>query len=212
MQFESSLGKNIIKSKQLKEIDIPDESDFHQSSQEELEENSRRIREFQDRMQSQPRDIYEVEKEMREAREVKRTGKERLSEGARRRIEMLIGMTRTTRTVDIDGNTFSFQSLKAKEMRDAISSAAAFDGSVQSPFEIRKQLLARSITQIAGVEFEQFIGSNTLEDRLNFIEELDDALLNRLYDEYLKLAQEAKIKFAIKTEADAKEVVQDLKK
>jgi len=149
---------------------------------------------------------------MKVAREAKRTGKDRLNEGARRRIEMLIGMTRTTRTSEIDGNVFVFQTLQAKEMRDAITAAAAFDGSVQSPFEIRRQLLARSLTQVAGVDIDQFIGSTILADKLIFIEELDEALLNRLYDEYLKLIQEARNKFAVKTEADVKEVVEDLKK
>ena len=40
----------------------------------------------------------ELEQQFREAREAKRLGRERLNDGARRRIEMLIGMTRGTRT------------------------------------------------------------------------------------------------------------------
>jgi hypothetical protein len=139
-------------------------------------------------------------------------GKERLGDGAKKRIEMLIGMTRHTHSAEIDGNIYNFQTLKSKEMRDALTAAAEFDGSVQSPFEIRKQLLARSLTQVAGVAIEQFIGDDSLDAKLLFIDELDDTLLNRLYDEYLILAREAKEKYSIKTSEEAKEVIEDLKK
>ena len=44
---------------------------------------------------------------------------------------------------------------------------------VQSPFEIRKQLLARSITQVAGMDFDQFVGSAELDDKLAAIEVFD---------------------------------------
>jgi hypothetical protein len=162
--------------------------------------------------QEQEQDLANIEREIRLAKEARRTGKERLSDSAKKRIEILLGMTRTTHTADVGGNEFVFQSLKSKEMREAIIAAAEFDNSVQFPFEIRKQFLARSIVSIAGVNFSQFIGSDTLEAKLFFIEELDDALLNRLYDEYLKLAKEAREKFTIKTSEEAKVVIEDLKK
>jgi hypothetical protein len=97
-------------------------------------------------------------------------------------------------------------------MRDALMEASRFDGTIQSPFEIRRQLLARSITEIAGVSTEQFIGSADVEDKCAFVDELDESLLNRLYDEYLSLVKEAKDKYAVKTEEDVKEVIEDLKK
>ena len=143
----------------------------------------------------------------------KMAGKERLNDGARRRIEILIGMTRTTREVDLlEGNVFILQTLRSKEMREAIMAAAEYDGTVQSPFEIRKQLLARSLVQVAGVEVAQFVGSNTLEARMALVDDLDESLLNRLFDEYQKMVDESRDKFALKTVADAQEVVEDLKK
>lgn len=223
-QFDSPLGKKSISVQPLKEFDIPDESEHPGHSGQFTPSVNRRygqpmdeaaMREFQERMAAQmdpDAGLTEAEMEFRRAREAKKRGQERLSEGARKRIEMLIGMTRGTRTIDIEGQTYTLQTLKSKEMREALLEASKFDGNIQFPFEYRKQLLARSIVQIAGVDINQFVGSNEIEDKLSFMDELDEALLNRLYDEYTELTKEAKDRYAIKTEADGKEVVEDLKK
>ena len=122
-------------------------------------------------------------------------------------------MTRTQREVDLlGGNIFILQTLRSKEMREAIMAAAEFDNTVQSPFEIRRQLLARSLVQVAGVEVVQFCGADTLDSRLNMVDNLDEQLANRLFDEYTLLVKEAQSKFAIKDEVTAQEVVEDLKK
>jgi len=215
--FDSPLGNKKFSGTPMREFDVPDESESYkpiQQQQQRYVAGEAAIREMQMRMQQEEdqRDPVEIEKEIRAAKEARRTGKERLNEGAKRRLEILLGMTRTTHTADVGGNEFVFQSLKAKEMREAIVAAAEYDNTVQSPFEIRKQFLARSIVTVAGVDFAQFIGSDSLEAKLIFIEELDDALLNRLYDEYLKLAKEAREKFTIKNSEEAAAVVDDLKK
>jgi len=206
--FDSPISNKQFAGKPMREVEIPDEGDLPHVNYV-IDDPS--IKETQMKMQ-QEQDLASIESEIRQAREARRTGKERLSDSAKKRIEILLGMTRTTHTADVGGNEFVFQSLKSKEMREAIVAAAEFDNSVQFPFEIRKQLLARSIVSIAGVNFSQFIGSDTLEAKLFFIEELDEALLNRLYDEYLKLAKEAREKFTIKTSEEAKVVIEDLKK
>lgn len=157
-------------------------------------------------------DLYEKERIIKEARVAKLHGKTRLNEGARRRIEMLCGLTRSTRTVDLDGTTFSLRTLKNKEMREALLLASQFDGTVESPFEIRKQLLARSLYEVAGTDISLFLGDSSLESAYEFLDEIDETLLTRLYSEYLRLVDEASKKFAIKGEEDAKEVVEDLKK
>lgn len=168
---------------------------------------------FQNRMDNESQeDAAETERQIRAARDAKRTGKERLNDGARRRIEMLVGMTQNTREVVLDGNVFILQTLKSKDMREALMAASVFDGTIQSPFEIRKQLLARSITQIAGVESGAFVGSNGVEAKLDFIDEQVEAVLNRLYSEYLILVKESNDKYSIKTSEDATQVVEDLKK
>jgi len=179
----------------MREVDIPDETNYYEQHR---PLNNSSFSEVQNEREND--DSAELEREIRAAREIKRTGKERLNDGAKRRIEMLIGMTRTTRSINIGNNVYVFQSLKAKEFREAIIIAARFDGTVESTLEIRKQFLARSLIQIAGVDIDQFIGSTKMEDRLSFIEEFEI------------LSNEAKDKYSIKTEVEVKEVVEDLKK
>jgi hypothetical protein len=211
-EFKSSLSSKSFQGQQLREFDVPNENDRSYNAP----PNMAAIKDFQNKMYGEEQyeqDPNEVERQIKEAREAKRTGKERLNDGARRRIEMLIGMTRTTREVELlEGNVFVLQTLRSKEMREAIMVAAEYDGTVQSPFEIRRQLLARSLVQVAGVEVAQFVGSNTLEARLTLVDDLDESLLNRLFDEYQKMVDEARDKFSIKTSLDAQEVVEDLKK
>jgi len=217
-KFESDITANKPLTIQgLREFDVPDASEM--TSAPPLSPHRQRFASgegqtgYQTFQASAEPDMSQIEQEMRQARLDKRQGKERLSGGAKRRIELLIGMTKQTRQVMVEDNLFVLQSLNGKEMQEAIMAAAEFDGTVQSPFELRRQLLARSLIQVAELEIAQFIGSNDLEVRLEFIDKLDDALLNRLYNEYLSLKKETQEKFSMpKTEVDAKEVMEDLKK
>ena len=226
--FDSPIGKKKFGGPQMREIDVPDESGYSPGPPMENGEpvvrrrpapqiNPDQIRDFQARMQREEMPVYEqdpaeVERQIRQAREDRKAGRERLDAGAKRRIEMLVGMVRGTRHVDIEGNVFVLKTLRSKEMSDALMAASEFDGTVRSPFEIRKQLLARSISQVAGVDIEQFIGSFDIDAKCEFIDLMDESLLNRLYEEYLSLVRESKAKYAVKTEAEVKEVLEDLKK
>lgn len=226
--FESPLGKKKFGGSQMREIDVPDESGYSGGPPMEDGEpvvrrrpvpqvNADQIRDFQARMQREEMPVYEqdpseVERQIRQSRLDKKSGKERLDAGAKRRIEMLVGMTRATRQVDIDENSFVLKTLRSKEMREALLAASEYDSTIQFPFEIRKQLLARSIIQIAGVDTEQFIGSNDIDAKCEFIDLMDEFLLNRIYNEYLILVRETGQKYAVKNENDVKEIVNDLKK
>jgi len=213
--YDSSLGETKFTGKALKEIDVPDESGYTQTTTKQYGEavDETAIRNFQAMMQdSVGDDAAEVERQMKAAREAKLSGKVRLNEGPKRRIEMLIGMTRSYHTAEVEGQTYAFQTLKSKEMRQVMSEASEFDGTIQYIFEIRRQLLARSLTKVVGTDVEQFVGSNQIQARLDLVDDMDDALLNRLYDEYLKMVNSTKSRFLAKTDDDAKEIVEDLKK
>lgn len=226
--YDSPIGGKRLPSQQLREFDIPDGDDqgpppshvVHNAKQRlgghtpQMPDLSAALA-FSERLSPEEDDrqqLADMEMQMKAAREAKRTGKTRLNEGARRRIEMLVGMTRTTREFEVGGNVFALQTLNSKEMRAAIMEASNFDGTVQSPFEIRRQLLARSLTTIAGLETNQFVGSDQLEARLEMIDSLDESMLNRLYDEYLAMLTESREKYMVKNEGDASELIDDLKK
>lgn len=209
-QFDSPLGTKRFGGIGMKEYDVSDESGNNVP-------DANAIRDFQSRLDNDfgsehTHELSQAEMEIKAARAARMQGKERLNDGAKRRIEMLIGMTRLTRTCELDGNTYSFQTLRSKDIRETYMAAAEYDGTVQFPYEIRRQLVGRSLIQIAGIEAEQFIGSNTLASRLAFVDELPESLLSRLFDEYQLLVNESTEKYSIKTEVEAQEVIEDLKK
>jgi len=220
-KFDSPIGSKQFQGQPMREFSVPDDSGYEQPQQRQMRVphepipafDERAMREFQGQMQ-QPglREMSDIEKEIHAAKKAKREGKERLSDGARRRIELLIGMTRLTRDVEIGGQMYKLQTLTSQELRDAIVATAEFDGSVEFIFETRRQLLARSLTVVSGVEIDQFLNSRELDDRLYFIELLDHALLIRLYNEYVILSKEAQDRYSPKTEEQVKEIVEDLKK
>jgi hypothetical protein len=213
--FESPIGGRSFPENNLREFSVSDETGYsssqhsHQHHHQEQDLN-KNIKSFQNKMQQSFEDdnASKLEKELAN----KRLGRDKINDGARRRIEMLLGMTQLTKEFTIEDNSFTLRTLKSKEMRDSIMEASNFDGTVQAPYEIRRQLLARALTHVAGIEIEQFISSNTLESKLLFIDELDEALLNRIYNEYLILNKESKEKYSLKEDADVKEVVEDIKK
>lgn len=156
--------------------------------------------------------LADFERQMGEVKRAKQTGRERLTASAKARIEALCGMSQGLREVSIDGNKYLLRTLKGKEHRAAIVAASEFDGSAHAAFEVRKQLLARAIAQVADYDVELFLGDDSVEARLEFVDELDEPVLIKLYSEYLDLAQSTQNKYFVKTEADAKEVMEDLKK
>ena len=181
-----------------------------------LDENTLRALQAKQSMASErnaPKTMMDIEKDFSDARKFKANpGKTRLSENAKRRIEMLSGLKRNTRTCLIGEYEYVLQTLKNIELREAILAAAAFDGTIELPFETRKQLVARALTHVAGSEVGLFLGDDSLEAKLDFLEELEERITSKLYDEYLLLVAEVTAKYSVKDEADAKEIADDLKK
>lgn len=204
--FDSPIGSKSFQGAPMREFEVPDATGYSNIP------NIEEIQQFQARMESHPHSHQHQQTPQISQYERREQNSNRLGEGAKKRIEMLLGMSQTFREVKIDSNIFVLRSLKSKEMRDALIAAFQFDGTIQGPYEIRKQLLGRSLTHVAGVEIDQFLGSSSLENRFLFIEELDESLSSRLYEEYLLLSKDAKEKYAIKTEQEAKEVAEDIKK
>ena len=125
--FESSLTNKKFNAPQMKEVDVPDESGYQPPPQQPMgggnfapsvsrrfgaPMNEEEIRNFQQRMEQQANpenNLSEIEREVRQAREDRKRGHAPLNDGARKRIEMLIGMTRATRPIEIEGNQYLLQ-------------------------------------------------------------------------------------------------------
>lgn len=216
--YDSPLGKKNFNSQPLKEFDVPheDEYPYKRNSLPQMPDMASLNSFTQQMSEDSEQQLADVERQVKIDRQSKASGKIRLNEGAKRRIEMLIGMSRLTKDVLIDGKTFSLRTLSSKEAREVIIACSEFDGTIQFVFEIRRQTLAMSLIKIEGIDIANFLGvvdASKLKDySLELIDSLEEALLLRLYNEYNKLSQESTEKFSIKNEFDSKEVVEDLKK
>lgn len=154
----------------------------------------------------------EIEFAVREAKREKMAAANKIGAAAKTRIEILANIGRLTKDVDIGGVSFSLRTLKAKETREAALSTFSTVGTqLEASYEARKQQLVRSIFKIDGQEVAFVLGSDTLEDKLFFIEELEEVVVNKLYDEFVALKEESKIKYGINTVKEAEEVSEDLK-
>ena len=157
-----------------------------------------------------PESIAEFEKRVSEAKKEKRTGG-RLSAAAKNRVEMLCVMSRMTREVVIDDNSYMLRTLKSKELKEVVSAIINLTGP-DVAFETRKNFLARSIFQISGNDIDTFLGDDSLEAKFEFLDCLEESVITRLYGEYTVLADDSDKKYSIKKESDVKEVIEDLKK
>jgi hypothetical protein len=196
----SSFKKNVpTNQKQLKEFTVgPPEFDQHPN-----------FGSVQQQMSQE-----ELEAHIKEARRQKLADANKISNEAKKRLEILADIGRATKDVQIGEFTFSLRTLKAKEAKEA--ALATFSTSVtqlEASFEARKQQLARSLFKIDGELIEMIIGSELLADKLAFIEDnLEDIIVEKLWSEFVSLKEEVKNKYSINTVKEAEEVSEDLKK
>ena len=155
----------------------------------------------------------ELQTAVREAKKEQIATANKISANAKQRIELLTDIGRLTKDVKIGDFIFSIRTLKSKEMREA--AIAVFSQNItqlEAGYEARKQQLARSIYAVDGQAIELVLGTNDFEAKLFFVEELEEIVADRLWEELNSLKEDSKNKYGINSEKDAKEVSEDLKK
>jgi hypothetical protein len=155
----------------------------------------------------------EEEASVKKAREAKRKGLD-LSDEARNRVKHLTEICRSFTEVNVDGTIFVLRSLKGKELKDMAFSLSQFNGSsnFSIQLETRSQVLARSLYTIDGISFELVLGSNKIEEKIAFIDELEEDLQQLLHDAYGKMTKENSKKYGVHSKEEAKEFSDDVKK
>jgi hypothetical protein len=156
----------------------------------------------------------EAEIARKAVQEAKDNAPMRITGQAKTRIEILANIGRLTRDVAIGGYTFSLRTLKAREVREAslLTFNPAFKLDMELMYEARCQQLARSIFKIDGQDIGLVLGDDSVEARLKFLDDLEESTVSHLFDEYTALKTDAQNQYGISTDAEAKEVSEDLKK
>lgn len=129
------------------------------------------------------------------------------SSGSKQRLEILADLGRLTQDVKIGEHVFTIESLKSKETREIYSAAANLEVASEAVFEIRTQTLARAIAKIDGHSVGMVIG-DSLEERLLFLDEMEEHVINKLYSTFTEMMKSIEIK----SKEEAKEVAEEIKK
>jgi hypothetical protein len=147
------------------------------------------------------------------AEEAHRTrAEDRMEPGAKRRLEILLGLGKGTKDVIIDNITFSIRTLKNIEWKEAIKAVAMAELAVEQAYEMRAQILSRSIFAIDDQPVEMVIGSQKFSDKIDFVQNLDEAVVSYLYEVYNKLVTDNRAKFNLNTTEGVQEAVEEIKK
>lgn len=158
-------------------------------------------------------ELAEFEREVAEARRAKLTGKQKPTDEAKRRIEFLCGMFTLKKTLILNDVSFELRTLKGSEFKQVVDYASSKnEAGLTNILSVRDITLALSLVSIDGVSFDVMVGSSDINKKIAFLNELDQSLLLKLFAEQSDLSKESNDRFAVKTEEQAKELVEDLKK
>ncbi len=154
---------------------------------------------------------------------------------AKRRVEVLVGIGRTHREVKVVTDkgliTFTLRSLKGREQRELehvieksektteIVAGQSVQGITPTGMQdIKVCSLKYALYAIDGTDVDIVLGvydkspQERSAMRQAFIEEMDNGLTNHLFFSYRAMLDENRERFSIKSEADAKEVAELIKK
>lgn len=131
--------------------------------------------------------------------------------GIRAAIESLVGIGRMTADVVIDNTKFTLRTLKARETKEIFKSTMdtmTKDSTTEElKMENRLRVLSVSLYKINEIEVKDLLSAKSYNDIYNFLAEMEDIVVFKLYKEYLALAESAHKKIV-----DSKEVIEEIKK
>lgn len=118
-------------------------------------------------------------------RQLTKESQKQLEPEERSRIETLLGLKRKTKDISIEGLTYRLQTLKNKEIKEILKMVAQTKATSQAEIlhEVKDHTLALAITHIDGQKMMDILNSEALEDRLDLIGELDDKIVDKLWNE-----------------------------
>ena len=147
---------------------------------------------------------------------IKQARKEKLSppitQPAKTRLEYLSDIGKMTKDVVIGGITFTLRTLKSREQKQVYLTIVDVTNKIDEAYNIKLYSLAYSLIKIDGQDVNFMVKINSLNDKINMLEELEETVIDELYNAYVELKETSDKQFSIKNEKDMKEVTEDLKK
>lgn len=150
--------------------------------------------------------------ELENARKTAVDQRKRVSPAAKERIEFLTGLGRARKEIEFEGVVFSLQSLKASEMRDVLHFGSRGETTAEAMFDIRAYTLAYAVEKIDSQQIGIVLGDDSLDARFDLICRMEEETVEFLHRNYNEMVKESKTRFEVKTNEEAKEVAEEIKK
>lgn len=195
--IESSVGKKTFTNTSRKVLSVPDESGF--DIPEEAEEK------FMVGTPEMVKINTDQFNELKAQRQENAKAAKRVTPETKARIEALVGIGRITSDLTLGNFKFTLQSLKVREEMEARRNILGLNP-VEQHYEVMAQTLARALIKINDLSADLVLGSTSLQDRLDFIWDLEDTVAMKLFDHYAEMIQTTKKKIL------ALDVSEELKK
>jgi Mg/Co/Ni transporter MgtE len=147
--------------------------------------------------------------QLQRMRQESKQAKGEVSSKARNRIEVLLGLKRKTKEVEVEGVKFTLKSLKHSEYQEIFNSLSKMSdaNNFVVSLELQIQSLSRSITHIDSIPVESVLNAESVDDVIEYFREFDNELIEQLYNEFKSLKEAGEVK-----PEEEKEVNEDLKK
>jgi hypothetical protein len=166
-------------------------------------------------MVTDEREDEEVEQDLRQKieniKEEKVKQEKYISSSAKERLEIILGLGRSTVETEFEGVKFTLRSLKSYEMRDLFLAGSKGETNAEAMWLIRNHTVAKALEKIDGQPVSIQIGSKDFDAKLAMVEEMDEELVEFLHRNYKKMLDGNKAKFKLDEDV-TEEVVSDLKK
>jgi hypothetical protein len=134
-----------------------------------------------------PTENIEEEVDYREIQRIKEEQKkEKINSVALSKLEFLLGISRKVVDVEVQGVVFTLKTLKNKEKQNIVLEAAKQESVLLQSFSVKDLTIAYSLFKINDELIDNIIGSN-INNKMEFIKEMDSNLVEKLWDEYIKL-------------------------
>ncbi len=122
---------------------------------------------------------------------VKKAPEQNIDLESRKKLEKLIFIGKYNKTITLAGHKFEISTLAHSENNEIMSKLMNI-GDAADLFTIRTLTLANALKSIDDTKLDsEEIGGSTLEERANIINDMQLALVEKLYDAYEKLVKEA---------------------
>lgn len=140
--------------------------------------------------------------------------KEGIDQEVKGAVEVLLGLGRSYRDVDVEGVTFTFRTLSPKEILDVMTDSLVMNPTINESlknltvgFLNRNLTLAFSLYRIDQQDWRYVLKTRDPYKKLEVLENMDEMVLDHLYNEYRDMIKMHKTKFS-----SVEEVADEIKK